>query len=448
MDSKKKILLHGDIDKVFRKYLINSVLGMLVVSFYILVDTMFVGRGIGSDGLAALNISIPIFNFLNSIGLLLGMGGATALSIMVGKNDIYEARRIFTQTVLLAVIIGIITSIVGVRYTKEIGYMLGATKESISLVSEYLSGMLFLSFSFILVHTIASFVRNDNRPRLVMIATVSSGILNIILDYIFIFNFKLGIQGAALATAISSFINLLILCTHFISKKCTLKFIKFRPRVRRIIRILINGLPSFIIEMSSGIVIFTFNIAILNIIGQIGVSAYSIIANVALICVSIFTGIGQAIQPIISINYGAGQYERVERVKKLALIFAFVSGSLFYLFGIIFPRQIVSIFTNDIGEIVTITINGIRYYFLSFIIAGINIVMGSYYQSIEYRVASNIISLGRGIVFLIIGLIVLPRVFGINGVWLSAVFAELVTLVCTFIYIKYKENKNNIVLDD
>lgn len=448
MDKKKKILLHDDIDKVFRKYLINSVLGMLVVSFYILVDTMFVGRGIGSEGLAALNISIPIFNVLNSLGLLLGMGGATALSIMVGKNDIYEAKRIFTQTIILAVIVGIIISIIGVLYTKEIGYMLGATEKSINLVSDYLSGMLFLSFSFILVHTIASFVRNDNRPRLVMIATVCSGILNIFLDYYFIFNLKLGIKGAALATAISSVINLLILCTHFMSKKCTLKFIKFRPRIKRIIRIFTNGMPSFIIEISSGIVIFTFNIAILKMIGEIGVSAYSIIANVALICVSIFTGVGQAIQPIISINYGAEQFDRVDHVKRQALIFALITGCVFYLLGLMFPRQIVSIFTSETGELLKITVNGIRYYFIAFIIMGINIVMGSYYQSIEYRVASNIISLGRGIIFLITGLMILPRILGLNGIWLTAVFAELITLICTIIYIKFKKSKNDIVLDD
>lgn len=442
MNERKKILLKGDIDKVFLKYLINSVLGMLVVSFYILVDTMFVGRGIGSDGLAALNISIPIFNVLNSIGLLLGMGGATALSITIGKNDILESRRIFTQTIILALIIGIIISIIGSTYTKDIAYMLGATNENIYLVTEYLSGMLFMSFSYILVHTIASFIRNDNRPRLVMIATVTSGILNIILDYIFIFNLDIGIKGAALATSISSFINLLILCTHFTSKKSTLKFLKFRLRVNRIVRIITNGMPSFIVEISSGIVIFTFNIAILYMIGEIGVSAYSIIANVALICASIFTGIGQAIQPIISINFGAEQYDRVERVKKLALIYAIITGAIFYTMGILFPRQIVSFFTSEGGEIVSITINGIKYYFLAFLIMGINIVMGSYYQSREYTMASNIISLGRGMIFLVIGLMILPRILGVDGIWLSVVFAEVATFLCTYIYIKAKKYKN------
>ncbi|MEF9992753.1 MAG: MATE family efflux transporter [Romboutsia sp.] len=445
MNEKKKILLNGNIDKIFLKYLINSVLGMLVVSFYILVDTMFVGRGVGSDGLAALNICLPAFNILNSIGLLFGMGGATALSISVGKNDILESRRIFTQTILLAVVTGIIISISGVGFTKEIGYMLGATEESIYLVNEYLSGMLFMGFSYILVHTVASFIRNDNRPRLVMVATVSSGIINIILDYIFIFHLNLGIKGAALATSISSFLNLLILCSHFRSKKSTLKLIKFNPRVSRLVRILSNGMPSFIIEISSGIVIYTFNIAILTIIGKIGVSAYSIIANVALVCASIFTGIAQAIQPIISINYGAQQYERVEIVKKRALKYAFTIGLIFYLMGILFPTQIVSIFTLEKGEIVDITINGMMYYFLAFLIMGSNIVLGSYYQSIEYTITSNIISLGRGIIFLIGSLMILPKIFGVNGIWISVVFAEAMTLICIYTYIQFKNYNNKII---
>ena len=247
------------------------------------------------------------------------MGGSTALSISVGKNDIQESRRIFTQTIISAVIIGVIYSILGVIFKEKIAYLLGATKENISLVLSYLNGILLMSFSFMLVHTISSFVRNDNRPRLAMIATVIGGITNIILDYIFIFNFKMGMTGAALATSIASFLNLTILLSHFFSRKCSLKFIKVKFTVNRLSRILLNGTPSCIIELSSGIVIFIFNIAILNIIGDIGVSAYSIIANISLVCTAIFTGIAQAVQPIISINYGAKKLDRVKIVKKWLL---------------------------------------------------------------------------------------------------------------------------------
>lgn len=441
MTDKNEILLNGDIKKIYYRYLINSVLGMLSVSFCILVDTMFIGRGIGSAGLAALNICIPIFNVFNGIGLLFGMGGATALSISIGKGEIEESRAVFTQTLTVAIITGITISILGSLFKEKIGYILGADDTTIVMVKQYLSGVLFLSFSYVMAHTIASFVRNDHNPRLAMIATATGGILNIILDYIFIFEFKLGMLGAALATSIASLVNVTILCTHFSTKKCSLKFMKFKFKFERMLRILSNGAPSFIIELSSGIIIFIFNLALLEMIGDIGVSSYSIIANVALVVAAIFTGVAQAIQPIISINYGASQYERVEVVKRMALLTAFIIGTLFYIGGILFPESIVGIFTKEKGPIVNITVNAIKYYFIAFLIMGLNIVMGAYYQSKEYIIASNIISLGRGIIFLTIGVFILPWIFGVNGIWLSVVFAEVMTFLVTQIYILINKNR-------
>ncbi|MGL5348413.1 MAG: MATE family efflux transporter [Peptostreptococcaceae bacterium] len=441
MSEKNKILLNGNIIKIYYKYLLNSVLGMLAVSFCILVDTMFIGRGIGSAGLAALNICIPVFNVFNGIGLLFGMGGATALSISIGKGEIEESSSVFSQTIIVAIVTGITISILGMLFKEKIGYMLGADENTIEMVKQYLSGVLFLSFSYVMSHTIASFVRNDHNPRLAMIATTTGGLLNVLLDYIFIFEFKLGMLGAALATSIASLVNISILCTHFTTKKCTLKFVKFKFKFERMIRIVSNGAPSFIIEISSGIVIFIFNLALLEMIGDIGVSAYSIIANVALVVAAIFTGIAQAIQPIISINYGANQYHRVESIKRLALITAFIIGTLFYISGLLFPQSIVGVFTKEQGALVNITVNAIRYYFIAFLIMGLNIVMGAYYQSKEFIIASNIISLGRGIIFLIIGVFILPWIFGVNGIWLSVVFAETMTFIVMQIYIRIKKNK-------
>lgn len=439
MKDKQSVFLNSDINKLFYKYLINSVLGMLAVSFCILADTMFIGQGIGSDGLAALNICIPIFNLFNGLGLLFGMGGATALSISRGKGEIVESQRIFTKSIIIAILVGITLSTLGKIFTEKIGYILGANISNIYMVKEYLSGVLIFSFSYILAHTTSSFIRNDHNPRLAMIATVTSGLSNVILDYLLIFIFNMGIKGAGLATSIASLINLLILLTHFISKKCSLRFIKFKINVKDISRILFNGLPSFIVEISSGIVIFIFNLKLLNIVGNIGVSAYSIIANVSLVAAAIFTGISQAMQPIISVNYGANKIDRVKRVRKKAMKTSIMVGLSFYIIGILFPQFIVGMFTSEKGQIVDITVNAIRYYFLAFIFMGINIVNGAYYQSMEHRILSNSISLSRGIILIIIGITILPVFLGVNGVWLSAVFAEVLTLIITYIYVYKKK---------
>ena len=439
MKDKESVFLNSDINKLFYKYLINSVLGMLAVSFCILADTMFIGQGIGSDGLAALNICIPIFNLFNGLGLLFGMGGATALSISRGKGEIVESQRIFTKSIIIAILVGITLSTLGKIFTEKIGYILGANISNIYMVKEYLSGVLIFSFSYILAHTTSAFIRNDHNPRLAMIATVTSGLSNVILDYLLIFIFDMGIKGAGLATSIASLINLLILLTHFISKKCSLRFIKFKINVKDIPRILFNGLPSFIVEISSGIVIFIFNLKLLNIVGNIGVSAYSIIANVSLVAAAIFTGISQAMQPIISVNYGANKIDRVKRVRKKGLKTSIIVGLSFYIIGILFPQFIVGVFTSEKGQIVDITVNAIRYYFLAFIFMGINIVNGAYYQSMEHRILSNAISLSRGIILIIIGITILPVFLGVNGVWLSAVFAEVLTLIITCLYVYKKK---------
>ncbi len=446
MENSDNILLTQNIHKLFYRYVFNSIMGMMAVSFVILVDTMFIGRGIGADGLSALNICIPIFNVFNGIGLLFGMGGATALSIDIGKGELHESQSVFTQTIFLAITIGISISILGYFNTEYIGYKLGANIGNIDMVKQYLDGVFFFGFSYILVHTIASFVRNDHNPRLVMIATVTGGIINIILDYLFIFKFNMGMKGAALATSIASVTNLLIISTHFLMKTKTLRFVKLDFKISRLARIVSNGGPSFIIEISSGIVIFIFNLAILDMIGEIGVSAYSIIANVSLVAVAIFTGIAQAIQPIISVNFGANNNLRIDIVKRKALIMAFITGSVLYLVGILFPKLIVSIFTTEGGELLYITINAIKYYFIAFLIMGVNIVIGAYYQAIEEKLVSNMISLSRGIIFLIIGIFTLPWIFGVNGIWLTAVFSEIITFIGINIY-RFSKNKNTIKND-
>ena len=429
-------LISGNINKIYYKYLINSILGVLAISFAIFIDTMFIGRGIGSEGLSALNIAIPIFNLLNGLGLLFGMGGATALSISRGRDNNEEANEIFTQTIIIMLSLGILISIIGVINVEKIAYILGASKNNLDFVTQYLKGVLFVAFSYISVHGLASFVRNDSNPGLVMIATISGGIVNIVLDYLFIFEYKMGMLGASMATSIASLVNLTIISTHFITKKCKLKLRFSNINIKFILRVLGNGAPSFIIELSSGIVIIVFNIAILNMIGEIGVSAYSIVANVALIVMATYTGIAQAMQPIISVNYGAMQNDRIKSVIKRSIIIAVVIGLSVYTVGVLYPNKIVSIFTTDSGEIVNITINAIKYYFISFVLMGYNIIMGAYYQAIEKRIVSNLISIGRGILFLMIGIIILPNIFGINGIWLSVLFSELITYVFILIYKK------------
>ncbi|WP_205410126.1 MATE family efflux transporter [Clostridium sp. BL8] len=194
-------------------------------------------------------------------------------------------------------------------------------------------------------------------------------------------------------------------------------------------------MASFILEVSGAIVIFAFNKAVFSLIGDIGLSAYSIIANINLICAAIFTGVAQAIQPIISINFGGKKTDRINKSIKYAIITSIVLGISFYIIGLIIPKPIVLIFNRDNIELMKITVNGIRLYFIAFLFMGVNISLVSYFQSIEKAKISIFSSLSRGIIFILIGLFLLPKVFSINGVWLTATFAEVITLIINLAYV-------------
>lgn len=432
----KSNLLEGDIKKVFLSYLIPSVGGMLGVSLYVLGDTLLVGRGLGSSGLAALNISIPIMNIFSGIGFLFGVGGATIVSILKGKGKHEDINEVFTLSFFISLILGVLITIMGLIYLEDLAGFMGAKSGKILKMStDYLRVLIMGSIFFIINSCMIIFIRNDNAPKLVMIAMLTSSISNVILDYIFIFIFKWGMMGAGIATVISPIMSLGILSSHFIKKENTIKFSKIKLEFTMLKRIILNGIPSFIIESMLGIVIFIFNIAILKIKGNIGVSAYSIVANLSLFCAAVFNGIGQAIQPIISINYGAKKYERVRKTIKLGIYSSLGIGMFFFLIGLVFPKTLTNIFINEVNpELIALSITGIRLYFISFIFMGLNTVLVSYLQAMEYSKASISISIARGLVFVIIAILILPMFWGINGVWLTIPLAEITTLLFMILF--------------
>lgn len=433
--NKNNELLEGNLFKVFIKYLFPSIGGMLGVSLYILFDTMFVGHGIGREGLAALNIAIPIYNVLTALGLLLGIGGATALSVSLGKGKIKEARKIFTHALFVSAFLGIAITIFGLMFIDKISYFMGASDKNIILVKDYLKVIITFSPAFVIVSTLTVFIRNDRAPKLAMWSIIIGSAVNIVLDALFILVFGLGMKGAAMATAVSPIVSLILLSIHFIgNENRILKVIKTSFQKEVFYRILKNGIPSFVIEISAGVVIFAFNNVLQNMGGTLGVSAYSIVANVSLICAAIFNGIAQAIQPIVSINYGAGNYHRVIKVLKFSMISSLIIGITFFAFGILYPEGIILFFNKDV-ELMNITKTAIRIYFLAFIFMGVNISISSYMQSMEHSMQSTAISVLRGIIFNMIFLIILSRLFLIKGVWMTVPLVEFITMFISLFYV-------------
>ena len=326
--------------------------------------------------------------------------------------------------------IGVILTIIGFMFSYDIVVILGADEIVAPLASKYLKTLLSFSCVFIVNNIVTTFVRNDNDPNLSMIAMILGSLSNVILDYIFIYPFKLGMFGAALATGTTPILSLIILSLHFIRKKNNFKLIKCEFSFTYIKRIISLGVPSFITEFSSGVIILLFNFTILRISNNTGVAAYGIIANLALIVVSIFTGIAQGIQPIISKSYGEGNSKDIKSIFKYSLITSIVLGIGCYLIGLNFSGEIVNLFNSEGDKLLLVmAVEGINIYFAAFIIMGVNIVITSFFASINKPKESFIISMMRGLVIVIPLILVLPNIFHMTGVWLTIPLAEAITIL-------------------
>lgn len=438
--SKKLDLLQDKEGMLLRKYMMPSVLGMLGLSVCILFDTMFIGHKIGELGLAALNIALPIYNFYSAIGLTVGIGGATALSVALGQRKFHRVNRVFTSAVFITIVFCIIISFLEFFFLDKIVYMLGASEATFPLAKEYLKIILSFNPAFIFASAFIVFVRNDKEPKLAMYAVIGSNTTNIILDYVFIYIFDLGMFGAALATSIGQLVALSILSIHFIRKNNTMHIELSGITLKNIVRVLKNGVPSFLNEISAGFVIFIFNIVIFKFEGDLGVSAYGIITNIVLIFMAVFNGVSQGVQPLISVNFGAKKEERVFEFLRLTRKIVVILGVVFLSLGFLVPNQMIGLFTSDKGTLLSITRQGIYLYFIAFLFNGSNILNIAYFQAVEKSKESSILSTFRGLIFVILFIIILPRILGVYGVWLTIPMTELSTLLLYFI-IEFRNKK-------
>ncbi|MGL4774261.1 MAG: MATE family efflux transporter [Clostridium sp.] len=436
---KKVDILKDDINSLIVRYMIPSVAGMLGLSLCIFLDTFFIGRGVGNLGLAALNIGIPVYSLFSCIGLLFGVGGATALSVSIGKKNYSAANKIFTFSIISTFIIGIIITLFGTIFLEDIAWTLGATENTIELVKEYVGVLMVMALGFVMASVLNVFVRNDGNPKLSMWAVIAANLTNIVLDYIFIIPMGMGMRGAAIATSLAQIVAIIILLMHFILKKNNIKFVFTMDVFNYAHRIVSNGLPSLVLEISAGALIFIFNIVVGKISGDIGLSAYSIISNSALIVVAILNGIAQGIQPILSVNYGAENLERVLETYKKAKIVAFTVGAISFGIALAKPSMIVSIFSSSKGELLDITVLGLRLYFIAFLAMGINIVNVGFLQSIEKSKISTILSVLRGIVLVLIIISLFAYFLGLKGVWMTIPVVETITIGISTILIKRDE---------
>ena len=424
--------------KEFARYITLSILGQLGISCYIIADTFFISKGLGANGLTALNLAIPIYNFIFGCGLMLGVGGATKFSILKGMKHTKETDMIYSNTVILTVIFSVVFVLTGLLGAGKLAVLLGADKVTYEMTTTYLRWILIFAPAFMLNEVLHCFVRNDDAPNLVMFATLAGSFANIVFDYIFIFPMNMGILGAVLATGSAPIFSILIMLPHWLKKKNTFHFVKTGILWKNVSQITSLGFPSLLAQLSGGIVMIIFNTLILKLEGNVGVAAYGVVANISIVVTALYTGLAQGMQPLLSIYYGQNHPLQIRKIMCYGQIVMLVLSAAMYGGLFVFAPQVTAFFNSEGNEVLQkIAEVGLKLYFISNIFLGFNTVVATFFTSVEKALPAHILSLLRGFVLIIPLAFVMSAFWEMNGIWLCFPVTEAVTaMLGFFIYFK------------
>lgn len=430
--------MHGEL-REFSKYVSLNVMGMIGLSCYILADTFFVANGVGADGLAALNLAIPIYSFVHGSGLMIGVGGATKYAVLRSRDNKEDADKVFGASVVIGIVVALLFMMTGLLLPEKIAGLVGAEGNVFEMTNTYIKVILLFAPAFMLNDIFICFVRNDKNPSLAMAAMVSGSMSNIVLDYILIYPFKMGILGAVLATGIAPVISMAILSMH-LKRKEHFEFAKADSYIRQVRQITALGVPSLITEVASGVVMMVFNFLILSAEGNIGVAAYGIIANISLVVISIYTGIAQGMQPLASRAFGSGR--EPSKLLKYAVVTTLALSAVVYCGVFVFAGPIAAAFNGEHNEALQqMAETGLRLYFTAMPFAGLNIIFSMFFTATERPVPAQIISLLRGIILIVPIAFAAAYIGGLMGIWLALAVTELlVLLVALGLYTKRKSS--------
>lgn len=419
--------------KEFVRYTSFNVAGMLGLSCYILADTFFIAKGMGADGLAALNLAIPVYSFVNGSGLMMGMGGGTRYSIFRGQKG--NGDLIFTQTLMGTLGLAAVFVLLGLFGSQQLTELLGAEGRVAEMTHTYLKVILLFAPMFMMNNLLLCFVRNDGDPGRSMRAMIGGSLSNVVLDYIFIFPLDMGIFGAVLATGLAPVISMCILSGHLRRADRGFHIRSSRPSAGVLKTILSLGFPSLVAEVSSGIVIIVFNMLILKLEGNTGIAAYGVIANLSLVAAAVFTGIAQGIQPIVSRACGLGDKEQAGRILGYGLKTMAVLAAAIYLVLFFQADGVTAIFNSQgDGDLQRIAVEGLKVYFTALPFMGFNIVMASYFTSMDRALPAHLISILRGLVLILPVAFVLSWTLNMQGIWMAVPVTEGTVCLGTWLW--------------
>lgn len=433
--------MHEYLRKTFFKYIIPTILSLLAFSLYTMVDGIFVARGVGETALAAVNLSLPYNSAMFASGLLLAVGMGTVIAIRMGEGDAETANQLFTQNLLISAGISVIISIVTLIFLEPISFFLGAADSTLFYVKEYIGVISPFAVFFICSYNMEILVKTDGTPHLAAIGVILAGVTNIILDWLFVIKFSWGVKGAALATGLAQAVSAILYISYFWNRSNYLKFTHFRWNVKIYKETIPLGIADSITELSNGIVLFLFNRTILGLLGEDGIVCYTIIGYVNTLMLMIMSGIAQGIQPLCSYYYGKRDRKSYEYIFRLGLWTAAGLGMAGFLFCTFWGRNIVFLFIESENSLYWLSVKALGQYSWGFLCMGLNVVSAAFFTSIQKGMNAFAISIGRGLMFPVISLVLLPMWLGKENIWFAGTTSEglcLVLNICLMYIYFYK----------
>lgn len=432
----QKILETEKLSKLFIKFTIPSIIGMIFIGVQGIIDGLFVGNVIGGNALAAVNLVQPYMQIIMAYALVIGVGAQSIIGINLGKGENEKAQNIFTTSLILLTLISILVMVFGLFFSDEIARFLGANEVLLEGASTYIKTISHFVIFVSLMFLFEMIVRTIGKPNISLVSMILAVLLNVILDYLLINKLNLGIKGAALATGISYASALFINIMPFLSKKIAINIYKGKFDKSCLFPMVYNGSSEGISSLSNALSMFLFNTALMKISGENGIAAFSIINYIAQVGYMVLFGISDGVRPIISYNYGAENEDRVNKILKASIIVNLLIGIIIFIVMEMFSQPLINIFLKDGHSVLEMATIGARIYGIAFLFNGVNILISSYFTAIDDPMSSIIVAVSRGILFIAIGIFILPYIFGINGIWGSIVFAEVITIIICFKLLK------------
>lgn len=430
------------VGKLLMSYAIPAVIAMTASSLYNMVDSIFIGQGVGAMAISGLAITFPLMNLSAAFGSMVGVGAATLMSVKLGQKDYHTAQNILGNVVVLNLVLGTLFGIIALMFLDPILYFFGASEITIPYARDYMEIIL---LGNVVTHSylgLNSLLRSAGHPQMSMYATILTVVINTILDPLFIYQFNMGIKGAAYATILAQIIALVWQLIVFSNPKEALHLKRgiYRLKKKIVVDTIAIGLSPFLMNTCACLVVILINRGLAEYGGDLAIGAYGIVNRVLFLFVMIVIGINQGMQPIAGYNYGAGQMDRVFRVLRYTIYIATAITSTGFLIGELMPELCVRAFTND-QQLIQIAAHGMRLIVICYPIIGFQMATTNFFQSIGHAGKSIFLSLTRQLLFLVPALIIFPHFWKLDGIWMAMPASDLLASIVTAAMLIYQEKK-------